>query len=688
MGWSLLVPAFMAGLAAIVVPVILHLRHREKDRPLEFPSLMFLERLPIRTAERRRITDLPLLLLRVLALALIALAFARPVFFSGAAAERARRSRAVVVMLDRSMSMSRTGVWDAATDSARRTVAALPADARVALVLFDDEAEIALPFTTEHAAVAAAIARARPTSRGTRYAAALRAARQLISRAPDATPEVVVITDLQRSGVSGVAGLDLPRNLQFRTIAVGSPDHANASVISVEIHRQPEAQRTMLSVQARVRARDGKAPRTVTVRYALNGREDGAKKITLPPSGDVVVPFDDVLLPGGQVRGQVSINTDALAADDTFHFAFTADDAVHLLLAEPDDAGTETLFLEQALSIGKSPVIHVERVRASQLSRAALDRANLVMLWDVPAPSGRGGDALADWVQRGGGLVDVMGRREPTHASATALVPATISGSVERLADHGGSLGQVRLDHPLFSPFRDSPGALSAARFLRYPALQAAPGADVLARFDDGAPAIVERRLGTGHELVVATALDDRSGDFPLQSAFLPFLQRLVLYGSGRDATTLSRSTGQSWMLPAGLKEPAVLTPAGAIVRPVKDSLGAAVALREAGVYALYDGRVAGEPAALTAVNPPAAESDLAPVDARELLLGVTQTASGVAAPGEQPTPVEVESRQRLWSLLLLAAGLLLLAETFMGNRGWRGTAHQLTPRQSEGTAG
>ena len=75
-----LFPAFLAAMAALAVPIVLHLRHRDKDRPQRFPSLMFLEQLPIRTAQRRRVTDLPLLLLRALALALIVFAFARPVF--------------------------------------------------------------------------------------------------------------------------------------------------------------------------------------------------------------------------------------------------------------------------------------------------------------------------------------------------------------------------------------------------------------------------------------------------------------------------------------------------------------------------------------------------------------------------------------------------------------------------------
>ena len=73
-----LVPAFLAGLAAIVVPLLLHLRHRERQKPRPFPSLMFLGRIPIRTDQKRRITDWPLLLLRLLALGLLVAAFARP----------------------------------------------------------------------------------------------------------------------------------------------------------------------------------------------------------------------------------------------------------------------------------------------------------------------------------------------------------------------------------------------------------------------------------------------------------------------------------------------------------------------------------------------------------------------------------------------------------------------------------
>ncbi|CAN5473416.1 hypothetical protein BH09GEM1_BH09GEM1_43010 [soil metagenome] len=688
MGFGFLVPAFLAGLVAIAIPIVLHLRHRDKDKPFRFPSLMFLEQLPIRTAERRRLTDLPLLLVRALAVALLVLAFTRPVFSRDVTKERSKRGRAVILMLDRSMSMGHKDVWPAALDSARKVVASLGATDRLALVLFDDEAEVAQPFSTDRSAAFAVLNRAKPSARGTRYPAALRAARQLAAKPGDATPEVVIITDLQRSGVSGVAGLDLPSGLTVRTIAVGPKSRANANVASVDVHRTVEPLRTMLSVESRITAREGKVARNATATLMLNGRPSGTRAISIPPSGETRVVFAPVLLPAGLVRGSVSVDNDALAADDTFHFAFTAKDELRVLLVAPDDAiGEETLFFERALQVGHSPSMRIERVRAVGLDASKLDGAALVVLWDSPVPSGRTSAALIDWVRRGGGLVVAAGRRSGGRVSASPLVPASIVGEADRLTDRGGSLGDVRFDHPLFSAFRSAPAALSAARFLRYPRLEPAVGTDVLARFDDGQPAVVERREGSGRIVLVGMPLDARSGDFPLQSSYLPFLHRLALYTSGRDAAPFARTTGQSWLLSASLKDPAVLTPEGSILRPARDTVGATVALREAGVYALYEGRVQGEPTALIAVNAPANESDLTSVDPRELLLGVRQSTATADATNEVPTRSEIEGRQRLWSVLLIVVALLLLGETFMANRGWRGIANRIGATQTEGSA-
>lgn len=673
---NFLVPAFLAGLAALAVPILLHLRRRDREKPQRFPSLMFLERLPIRTDSHRRITDWPLLLLRALVLALLAIAFARPLLPRREAIAGETGARTVIVLLDRSMSMAHGATWSAALDSARRILGAVRPGDRVAVVAFDDEAEVVQPLTSDAAVATAALARVEPTAAGTRFSSALRAARQIAADARSAAAEAVVITDLQRSGISGVAGLDIPRGLAIRTVGVAPAARANASVTAVDARRIAPEGRQQLSVQAVVRARGGEGTRQVTASLHVNGRSAGTKTLTVPGEGEATVAFDPVPLPAGLVRGHIAITPDALAKDDTAHFTVGAASALRVLLVAPDDAGNdELLYVLRALAIGDAPEIQVQRTTGSDLSARALESAAMVLLWDVAPPSGRAGAALEEWVQRGGGVAVAAGRRLSGRSTASSLLPARADGMADRLADRGGTMGDVRLDHPLFAPFRGTPAALTAARFVRYPRLDVRRGADVVARFDDGLPAVAEHALGTGRVIMVAMPLDARAGDFPLQPSYLPFVRRLALHASARAVTPASHATGDGWLLPGALSEPVVTTPSGSIVRPARDTSGAIVPLREAGIHSVYNGSVRGAPLAQVAANPPAAESDLAAAAPSDLLVGITQNGTLAGGGSDVPTAADTERKQGLWRLLIAAATLLLLAEMLFANRGRRGTA-------------
>jgi hypothetical protein len=68
---AFLTPFFLVGLGAIAIPVLIHLIQREKKRVVEFPSLMFVRRIPYQSVRRRRIRHWALLLMRAAAIALI-----------------------------------------------------------------------------------------------------------------------------------------------------------------------------------------------------------------------------------------------------------------------------------------------------------------------------------------------------------------------------------------------------------------------------------------------------------------------------------------------------------------------------------------------------------------------------------------------------------------------------------------
>ena len=287
----------------------------------------------------------------------------------------------------------------------------------------------------------------------------------------------------------------------------------------------------------------------------------------------------------------------------------------------------------------------------------------------------------------GGGLVTVAGRRIANLAAVAGILPGSPHGMVDRTGDRGGVLGAISPEHPIFAPLSGGAGApLGGARFFRYPKLTPSADAQVVARFDDGLPALLERQEGAGRVLMTAMPLDETSGDFPLQPTYLPFLRGLLPHAAGSAATPLWRTAGDGWLVPAGAHNPVVRTPSGKLLRPDAGRATNAITLDEAGFYTIYEGQPSGDPLAVVAVNSPALESDLTPMDAGELLVGVGQDSVKTSAL-TRSSLAEAEHRQRLWRTLLLLAAAALGAEAVLSSRGWRGTAAKIGGTAPEGSA-
>jgi hypothetical protein len=72
---SFLYPAFLIGALAIAIPIALHLLRRDVAPEVPFTAVHLLRRSPLEQTRRRRLRDLLLLVARVAALMLLAIAF-------------------------------------------------------------------------------------------------------------------------------------------------------------------------------------------------------------------------------------------------------------------------------------------------------------------------------------------------------------------------------------------------------------------------------------------------------------------------------------------------------------------------------------------------------------------------------------------------------------------------------------
>ena len=143
---SLLAPLYFIGAFAIGAPILFHLIRRQPKGQVPFSSLMFLKPTPPRLTRRSRLDNWFLLLLRALALILLAIAFARPFLRSVTLSQSEIPGRRLVMVVDQSASMQRDGLWGQVVEQAERVLADIqPAD-ELAVIAFDDQPRVLLGF--------------------------------------------------------------------------------------------------------------------------------------------------------------------------------------------------------------------------------------------------------------------------------------------------------------------------------------------------------------------------------------------------------------------------------------------------------------------------------------------------------------------------------------------------------------
>ena len=329
----------------------------------------------------------------------------------------------------------------------------------------------------------------------------------------------------------------------------------------------------------------------------------------------------------------------------------------------------------------------------SRVTPSTLEHRSVVILNDVTKLPTETNDLLKRFVDQGGGLlVAASGDYTPWGGGQSPLLPGRLGAPVDRTTGVGGMLGFLDYSHEVLELFKDPRGGnFTDAHFLRYRTLTPAPTDRVLARFDDGGVAMVERRVGSGRVIAWTSPLDDSwSIDFPKAKLFLPLMHQIVRYLAQYTEPTTSYTVGH-------LLD--VSVPVGAIVRegtagdtqqPVRKASGVVVApsgqqttigeggapsveLAEQGFYTVRMQGTGTVRPFVAAVNLDPAESELAPLEPTSFVASVTGqaavTAAGQSLEHPDLTPADVERKQYVWWFLLVAGALALLGEAVLANQ-------------------
>jgi hypothetical protein len=662
---GLLAPWFLAGAAAVALPVYLHLLRRHRADPRPFSSLMFFERRTQSSIKHRRLRYLLLLSFRVALLLLLALAFAEPFIRRPAASPAA--DKLLLLVIDDSFSM-RAG--SRLADARREALSVLgsrkPTD-RAEIMTLGSRIQALTPATEDTSTLRAAVQSIEPGDSRANFGELVRAVRLL--RESAGTPiELHFFSDMQKSGMpASFTEMALPPGVSLVPHAVVEKVEPNWTVESVDAPGQVWDPKKA-SVRAVVAGYHTPAANR-TVSLAVNGKVIATRNVQVPAGGRATAEFTTLDVPYGLSRCEVRIDSaDSLPADDVALFGVTRSDPERVLFIHELNDSRSPFYFGTALESATQAAFKLDSVTIDKASASQLSDYAFVVLSDLLSVSPPFEQNLLEYVRRGGGVL---------------IVAATSAARATRVPVFGEGVLAAR-DYS-----RDGAGFLTVGEVDRsYPSIKSADGwtgvkfyfavhvneadSQVIARLADQTPLLLEKHIGEGHVLLLTSGLDNLTNDFPLHPAFIPFVEQTARYLSGLGRSGGARVVDSVVELRAGKQPASSVEVIGPDERPAL-SLDQAVsaqtfALTRAGFYEFR--RADGHPD-LVGVNPERRESDLdvMPDD----VLSLWRAGSSARDEASVSGTVQPESKPRdLWwyvMLLVLAAAVAesLLASRYLG---------------------
>jgi hypothetical protein len=651
---SFLSPLFLAGALTAAVPLILHLLKREPEPRVKFAAVRLLKNAPVEHTERRRLRELILLALRVATLVLLALAFARPFFVSGAAIGS---SGVTMIALDTSYSMDAPGRFERAKQLAKERIDRAPIGDLIGVIMFADRADLVASPSPDRALARASIDEARPGTGATRYRAALSAAAQSVG---DRRGTIVVVTDLQENGWDSGDRAAVPEGAKVEILDVG-PMPSNLSVTSV----RPLPDRVVATLH-----NTGPDARQAHAHLRIDDRPAGEATVTVG-----VNQTAEVVFPGAPKGTSASVAVDdaeGLQADNVRWAVLDgAGLPTVLVVTASGDLEHEAFYVNHALAtqvgghakyqtVGRAvaQLATTESRAASGSEEGPLADNAVVVLLSTRGLERKGRDAITSYVRSGGGIFIAAGPDIDGEVVATVLgddVPIRIvkqamteSGGKSEVKPARRTLAPADLRHPVFQAFASAGATLGLVTF-RDAARVDGSSCQPLARFTTGEAALIECVAGEGRALVLASDLGNRWNDFPLHATFVPFLNEAVHYLAS------TRARGSEYVV-------------GDVPRGIPSTPG---------VHAVGEGaanggtRMSQNPGSRSrhvAVNVDPREGDPTRISADDFQSAVTRLkdTGRVEAHGHAQ---QQEDRQHLWQYLLVLMVMTLAVEGFVASR-------------------
>lgn len=699
---SFLYPMMLAGLAAVSVPVIIHLLNKFRVKTTEWGAMKFLLDSVRKNEKRVKIEDLILLILRCLLVALAVFAFARPVLKALlAGGGDSGDPIAAIVLLDNSASMSRSAGASSLFDRAKKDINTWldkqPTQSLAALYLVSNRTEpvIAKP-GPDLGLFRKMLAEAETSDRGTDLAQGVRLAVESLKTVTGRPREIRIYTDGQAGGwlkseeIQKLAA-DNP-DIRIRPVIVGEKTEDNLGIVALRADGGVVASRQPCRFHIEVANYGANPVENLKVTLAIDG---GA------PAGDVTISRIE---PGSTQAAAILISfpdpgphsvvaaipPDVFATDNKRSAAIDVVSQMNVLIVGENNGGPpidrDGFFVANALvplSAELIPRHYLATVFTSpaelpgELANANNTATQAVFLCNPGPVSGAAAQSLKSYVQGGGNLIVFPGPQTDVEAwKANAafwdLLPAELAPATEEAASPL-SWPANGFTHPVTALWNDSAqGSLAAVKFMRHFPLTLKKGSPrTIVQLSNGEPSVVEWSFGEGNVVLFNSTPTPEWNNLPLHPAFVPFLQRLMGHLNRRNESRLTLAPGEAFRKPVAdsykgsdfsIRRPGsdASRTAGQVVADDTQTFIRYAATDKAGAYQVNIGN---DLIAMFAVQMDPAESDLRKVDP-----AVPAELEKIER-GESESAARMVVTREFWTPLIWIVAAFFIMEAIMAHR-------------------
>ncbi|WP_186461732.1 BatA domain-containing protein [Mucilaginibacter pallidiroseus] len=663
-----LYPAFLFALLTLLIPVLIHLFSFRRYKKVYFSNVQFLRDVQQQQASRRNLKERLILASRMLALAFIVFAFARPYIKGNSDGNATGKQQVVSIFVDNSHSMealSREGsLLDEAKQKARQIAASYPINSRFQLLTQDFEGKHQRLLNRDE--FNDAVDAVKLSSQSRNVSQINERQQSLINTRAGVSAQYYVISDFQKNIVSGQANkLPAVNIVQLKAnslpnVAVDSAWLLNAT------HRPGESEKLVVKLRNYAEKKAIKIPLKITI----NGAQKAIGSFTLNAKSTQTDTLSFSGLQAGWQRGQIQLQDNPVTFDNDFYFAFNVKKQQPVLLI---NNGTPNKYLSALFA--SDPFFKVNQTGEGNVDYSALANYPLIVLSDVDAISSGLAQQLKTYVTKGGNLM-FFPSAKGTIATYQSFLQPMGAAYPQALVTGDAKVSAINMQSRVFKNiFEAAPQNTDLPRVKKY--FNLARGnktGEYLMKLQTGDVIWQRFASGSGKVYVCALPLDESFSNLPVHALFVPIVLRVALL-SGRDMplfhTLGSNEVIETVPLNSSEKELVKLVKAKQTIIPdVRQQDGSTLLylpgqLTEAGLYEL---KKADSTAAILAFNDNRAESDLDYLTANELskLVGGKGNVLTGDAANTANIAVAANSAMQLWKLCIILALVCLAAETLL----------------------